>query len=275
MYEAIKAQPDLIILDDPISSFDKNKKFAIIEMLFRGRNSFRGKTVLMLTHDFDPVIDMIHTLPHVFIPVPKASFLVNRQGQLQEIAIEKSDIKTFIEIARENISSLTESVNKLIYLRRLYEIYNEKSYGYQLISNIFHKRAEPEWRDNEEVYKMSSEDIQTGTSEINSWLSADGGYEFDYNTEYSKVSDTRRMIQIYKNTDNNYEKLQLYRVIHNGNSDNYVIRKFINETFHIENDYLFQLNPCKYEMVPQYIVDECDKDILYIEQQLDVDIMLA
>jgi wobble nucleotide-excising tRNase len=37
MYECLTKNPDLVVLDDPISSFDKNKKFAILEMLFRGQ----------------------------------------------------------------------------------------------------------------------------------------------------------------------------------------------------------------------------------------------
>jgi ABC-type molybdate transport system ATPase subunit len=44
MYDVLKAKPDLIVLDDPISSFDKNKKYAIIDMLFRKEKSLRGKT---------------------------------------------------------------------------------------------------------------------------------------------------------------------------------------------------------------------------------------
>lgn len=60
MYSQLKENADLIILDDPISSFDKNKKYAIIAMLFRGEHSFRGRTVMMLTHDFDPIVDLIH-----------------------------------------------------------------------------------------------------------------------------------------------------------------------------------------------------------------------
>ena len=47
----------------------------------------------------------------------------------------------------------------------------------------------------------------------------------------------------------------------NENNSNSVIKKFVNESFHFENDYLFQLNPCKYETVSQYVIDECDKDI--------------
>lgn len=62
MHYALSRKPDLIILDDPISSFDDNKKYAIINRLF-GKHaegkSFYNKTVLMLSHDFEPIIDFI------------------------------------------------------------------------------------------------------------------------------------------------------------------------------------------------------------------------
>ena len=70
------------------------------------------------------------------------------------------------------------------------------------------------------------------------------------------------MIKIYENTNNNYEKLQIYRIIYDDKDiEDNVIRKFINETFHIENDYLFQLNPCEYELVPEYIIEQCNDEI--------------
>ena len=64
MYECLAKKPGLIILDDPISSFDKNKKYAILEMLFRrdAASCLKGKLVLMLTHDVDPIIDKIKSL---------------------------------------------------------------------------------------------------------------------------------------------------------------------------------------------------------------------
>ena len=60
MFEALSEKADLIVLDDPISSFDTNKKFAVIRRMFDNKKkSFRDKTVLLLTHDMQPIIDYI------------------------------------------------------------------------------------------------------------------------------------------------------------------------------------------------------------------------
>ena len=72
------------------------------------------------------------------------------------------------------------------------------------------------------------------------------------------------MYVLYQNAGNNYEKLQIYRIIMQAESQselhkNSVIRKFINETFHVENEYVMQLDPSKFSPVPQYIIDECDR----------------
>lgn len=256
MFEAIKNNPDLIILDDPISSFDKNKKYAIIDMLFRGEKSLRGKTVLMLTHDFDPIVDMIYHLPHKFEPVPKACFLENVIGILTEKEIVKKDVKTFLEIALENIASLDEVINKSIYLRRYMEINNDKSEPYQLLSNLFKKREEPLFIANGVTRPMTEVEVRIATANISQYIAG-----FDYKTCYKLVTDIDNLIRLYNKASNNYEKLQIYRIINIENSQNDIIRKFVNETFHIENDYLYQLNPCEYQIVPQYIIDECTKDI--------------
>ena len=77
MYECLSKKPSLIILDDPISSFDKNKKYAILEMLFRrdSDSCLKNKTVLMLTHDVEPIIDTVKALSIKFSNQTSASFL--------------------------------------------------------------------------------------------------------------------------------------------------------------------------------------------------------
>lgn len=259
MFDSIKQWADLIILDDPISSFDKNKKFAIIDMLFKKTKSLRNKTVLMLTHDFEPVIDIIYNNLPTLDNISNAYFLENDNGNIKETEIKKSDIRSFIDIAEENINILGEDINKMIYLRRLYEINNERNDAYELLSSLFHKRETPWYKDGTAIEQKK---IDNWTFEINKNIT-----NFEYNKYHSKVTNTKYMIELYNEANNNYEKLQLYRIIKNGKSESNIITKFINESYHIENDYLFQLNPCKYQLVPQYIINECNKDVHKIETE--------
>jgi hypothetical protein len=261
MYDALKSNPDIIVLDDPISSFDKNKKYAIIEMLFRKEKSFRGKTVLLLTHDFEPIIDMVYHHSNKFAP-PNAAFLENVKGSLLEKTITKSDIKTFIEINNENINKQCSEINKMVYLRRLYEVTNEKCFGYQLISNLLHKRDIPIIKNIDDEHgcrPMEPNEIAEGIREIQKKIPS-----FNYQDCLNKIKDNAEMKKLYFATNNNYEKLHIYRIIfadqqERMNSD--IILKFINEAFHLENDFIYQLNPCDYQLVPQYVIDECDKII--------------
>lgn len=85
MYYALSQKPDLVVLDDPISSFDTNKKYAIISWLFRnaprGRSFFKS-TIVMLTHDFQPIIDFI-VLGKPHKDTTTATFIRNKSGHLK------------------------------------------------------------------------------------------------------------------------------------------------------------------------------------------------
>lgn len=256
MYDCLTKNPDLIILDDPISSFDKTKKFAILEMLFRGSNSFRGRTVLMLTHDIEPIIDMVRCLGHIFEPVPSAAFLKARSGSVSEMAISKQDVSSFGQICEENIRSLNQDLIKVIYLRRYYEILNEKGLEYQLISSLLHKRQNPTVQDGSGSRAMTTAEVNLATVEIRKKFAS-----FDYDALLGVVSDPVQLKSLYASSDNNYEKLQIYRLMNDDGHDSDVIRKYINETYHIENEYVMQLNPHKYDPVPDHIIEECDRSL--------------
>ncbi|BFI44457.1 hypothetical protein YKD1_08760 [Yersinia pseudotuberculosis] len=260
MYATISKNPDLIILDDPISSFDRNKKFAIIEMLFKRKNSFKDKTVLLMTHDLEPIIDIVSTLSSSFRPQPNACFIKSRLGIVSEIEIKKEDILTFTQVCKENLSRDTHIINKLIYLRRYYEITDDKGMEYQLLSNLFHKRDNPEYRDINVKRIMTNSELDSACSVVRGFIE-----DFDYNHILSILNNNELMLDLYTNTDIDYEKLQLFRIINDedkmkGISN--VIRKYINETYHIENDYIMQLNPFKYEVLPEFVVQECDRFLL-------------
>ena len=257
MYESLSESTDLIILDDPISSFDRNKKFAIVEMLFKRTGSFKEKTVLMMTHDFEPIVDMISTLRGKFQPVPHATFLQSKNGIVTEIAIDRDDITSFAQVCIQNITNGIQEIVKLIYLRRYYEIMNNKGNEYNILASLLHKRASPTL-DREGNDHMPEPEIQEAIENIKKEFIP----TFDYDNYFGVINDDNQMISLYKSTNNNYEKLQIFRIINAGNlPNNNVIQKFIHETFHIENEYVMQLNPLKYDFIPQYIISECDQMI--------------
>lgn len=258
LYSAIKENPDLIILDDPVSSFDDNKKYAIMNMLFHGKDNLQNKSVLLLTHDFNIIIDIMYNFHHSINPSPVASFLCNKNGELVEKEIKKESIKSIIDIKNEIISSNNiDNINKLIYLRRCLELDDENNCAYELVSNLFHKREKPIIKNGSKMDKeMTSQEIEKGISIIKG-----NGIDFDYQKELKKVLDFDTMLNLYNRSSSNYEKLQIFRIMYAGEIDDAVFKKYLDETYHIENDYLFQLNPTEYETIPQYIVDMCDNYI--------------
>lgn len=259
MYQCLSENPDLIILDDPISSFDKNKKYAITSKLFRGENSFHRKTVLMVTHDFEPIIDVVHTFYGDFCQFSSASFLENASGKINGIPITKQDIKSFGKVCKDNIARIQDDVIRVIYLRRYYEILDLHGNEYHILSSLLKKRSVPTFGADESA--MLQDDIDKATTAIQSFIDS-----FDYNAIVTRLNDENGMRQLYQAASNNYEKLQLYRIIMQGNGQrdlhqSDVVRKFINEAFHVENEYVVQLDPSKYSPVPQYIIDECDESL--------------
>lgn len=264
MYETLSKNPDLIILDDPISSFDKNKKYAILQMLFREDDSFKNKTVLMLTHDIEPIIDSVKALSHKFENQTNASFIEYKKGDLLEKEIKKENILTFLQIC-ENIIKDNDIniILKLIYLRRNFEILNDKGDEYQILSDLFHKRTKDEAKikRKEIIENLTDENFEkkftNGEAKIKEITS-----EFEYVKILEIVNNTEKLKKIYNSIENGYEKLQIFRII-NGEftkNDDFsdVMKKFINETYHIENDFIHQLNPREYNLIPEFIIEECN-----------------
>lgn len=264
MYECLSKKPDLIILDDPISSFDKNKKYAILEMLFRRKPDacLINQTVLMLTHDIEPIIDAIKSLSDQFSNQTSAFFLKLIKGEIAEIEIKKADIQTFAEICKNVLSTCQDQIVKLVYMRRRYEIGEEKSDAYQILSNLFKKRETPidtrQQRDQNNKYPtMGLEILDKGCKEISKELP-----DFSYSSALNQIKNTHKLRSLYHSSNNGYEKLSLARLlIKDIDMANSVIRKFINEAYHIENEFIYQLNPTKFDLIPEYIIAECDKII--------------
>ncbi|MCA2735095.1 MAG: AAA family ATPase [Microcystis sp. M090S1] len=262
MHHAISKNPSIIVLDDPISSFDSNKKYAIINRLFvnePNRKSFFKKTVLMLTHDFQPVIDFIvNNKPNS--AYVKASFLKNSKGIITETPITQDDIKALPILLVEN--SKDESLNKvhrIVSLRKFLEISPQsepQKLAYNLLSCLLHGNQTPTYRDETVILPT---DVTSGELLIKGYIA-----DFNYTQYVNEVFNKNSLIQLFISENNMYFRLQVFRtlvVIMNLKSKitNDPLMKYIDEQFHVENDYICSLNFDKYNTVPDFVIPECIK----------------
>jgi ABC-type iron transport system FetAB ATPase subunit len=255
MHHVRRESPDLVVLDDPVSSFDKTKKFAILHQLFHGKNSISDVTSLLLTHDIEPAIDIVRTAP---ASEPAVHFLLSRDGIVSERPIEEADIQTFSQVCEENIKSASDLVIKCIYLRRLLEVHGSREGGYELLSNLLHVREEPVWKGSGKADEpMTSSEVAAATASIRMHIP-----EFDYSQLIRLLSEPENLKARFDATDVGYEKVQLVRVMTELGVVSFegdkVFSKFVKESYHIENEYVMQLNPQHFDAVPDHIIASCE-----------------
>ena len=259
MYSSLYEKADFIILDDPISSFDGNKKFALLDLLFLKDSDkcFKGKTILLFTHEFGIVIDIMRTMTRHFYPEPKASFLRCRQGTLDEITIARDDICSSLQIYTSHIQSTDSDLIKIIYYRRKLEV--EGKIGnpeYNLLSSLLHKRENPTISAVDGATMMLEDDVATASRNIRQYIPG-----FDYANLLAQIIDRNAIRDKYVRCVSNFEKLHLFRLMFevSDTSLDDISKKFVNEAYHIENEYLFCLDPAKYDVIPQFVIERLDK----------------
>ena len=272
MYYAVMQNPDLIILDDPISSFDTNKKYAILHRMFKniGKRdvSLEGKTVLLLTHDFEPITDFI-VVGKLGEEKAQASFICNEHGSVKAHKIDpNSDVK-LITIECSEIAKNTDIniVSRVAFLRKLSELNGRNGdwdLVYEILSCLIHANEIKRKLGNNTYIDIDPEDIAIGVSKIKEYIP-----DFDYDELKNNIYTKEGIKNLYDTETNAYLKVQLFREM-NEILTHYEVRitqmdgawyKFIDETYHIENDYLHFLDIIKFNIVPSYIVDNVDKII--------------
>lgn len=262
MFEAISESPDLIVLDDPISSFDTNKKFAVVRRLFDNKKvSFRDKTVLMLTHDLQPIIDYIHGsfFKRFGLTTPvNAMWLQNENGNVQEKTINQDDLKNIVELTKAIAKNVNYSMAaRVVNLRKYIELtkadFAEQPI-YEILSNLIHGRIYALDKGGNE---LTQEVFDRGCNEIQEFLCG-----LTYDDILSELTDDK-LQEMIDNSDD-YEKVIAIRLKIERNPELFTrLRKqspasfkFINETNHIENDYVFQLDPLKFYCIPAFYLNE-------------------
>lgn len=259
MHQVRRDAPDLVVLDDPVSSFDKTKKFAILHKLFHGRQSLRGFTTLLLTHDIEPAIDIVRTATagQFQATTPVAHFLRGREGRVEEKPIKPADIMTFSQVCDENISSSADPVIKCIYLRRRYEVHGEHRAEYDVLSSLLHVRDEPSSKgENGELIPLGEEEREQAIANIQEVIPG-----FDYVGLLAQIKDREALKAKFEYTNVGYEKVQIFRIALELDPDapggDAAFKKFVNESYHIENEYVMQLNPREFDAVPEHVVQAC------------------
>ncbi len=252
--EAINKNVDLIILDDPVSSFDGSKKYAIIYQLFSSkvRPNLRGKTVLMLTHDFVPIIDFVYN----GLPIRgeiEASYLYNKNGEINELAIDRNDIISCVKNEERLARDIQKNhIARLVHLRNYFDLINKNdSDEYSLISNLLHFRSKPLNLDETE---MTSENILHAASLIKDFIE-----EFDYNNSLTIVDNVENIKELF-NGSLSIDKVIAARLLLEkdpSKQTNKILWKYLCEFFHNQNLLLFDLATEKYELIPEYILKAC------------------
>ncbi len=243
----------MIILDDPISSFDKDKKYAIINRLFKTGSqnlSFYEKTVMMLTHDFEPLIDYLKTNSgRQSVTSMTANYIDNINGELSILPINRDDDLVSIIVLMKDMAKNSNNhlAVRIGCLRKYYEHHYKKpkddSVEYNILSSLIHGRQMPSYdSDGEKI--ISQEDIYKGEKSIAEYIPS-----FIYKDIYEELSPDK-LLEAYNSETIDYAKILILRAYverRKGARDrlrlhNDVLRKYVDESFHIENDYMFSLN---------------------------------
>ncbi len=267
MFDAIRSDAKLVILDDPISSFDSNKKYAIINRLFKTGekgNSLYERTVLMLTHDIEPVIDYIQTNSGRQTPASVcAYYFENKAGLLQCTPICKDDdLMSSIVLLKELASDMSIDLAARIgclrkFIEHQYKYPQAESNAYNILSSLIHGRSKPTF-DKDGKDMLSGEQISAGTDFIKEFIT-----DFDYSTALAQCKP-QCLMERYATEASAYIKMLILRAYTEQDDEarerlrkyNDVLRKYVDETYHIENDYLYSLDVRRFNIVPDnYIAD--------------------
>ena len=104
---------------------------------------------------------------------------------------------------------------------------------------------------------MTATEIDDATASIKTHIP-----DFNYSQLRTALSDPKDLRDRFDATDVGYEKVQLVRVMTELGAVSFegdrVFSKFVKESYHIENEYVMQLNPQKFDAVPDYVIASCN-----------------
>lgn len=260
--EAKNKENALIIFDDPVSSFDNNKRYAIYNYIFNnisGKKLLWNKTCVILTHDFDSVVVFSKCFPLGRQDITRFSYLSLKNYELIEMPFSDKDIvntfNIYSSIAKDNNRPI---ISRVTAARHCCEIKGTKgSDEYNLLSSLIHKREKPTKDENGEI-EYTTEEIALVLDEMKNLF----GDDYDYSDFLNSLKDVEDLKTKYSDSESKFDKLCIARYILSDlkekDIENNVIWNFLSEVYHIEKDTIHTISNYEIFDVPDYIIAMCD-----------------
>lgn len=278
MHEAIKKPHGIYILDDPISSFDYDKRFGVLYALFSDKSSlFKenlcGKTVVVMTHDPLVISDLLGIqVPGVKTGGINGNYLsIDKNGKLTCTSLDKQALAPYTQQLYKDIQRSRNRPRIFGYVRiRQYcellrhdaeEKKTKYAWTFSLLSDIVHGRSR---QDTLEYHKWEEAD-ERKVSMCENLIQQLTGWKVNFWEEIDFYSDCMdHLVDLYYNHKlTSEDKLLIIRLMLERDnaltSDSSIMKRFADEACHIGGSYLRQLDSETYDQVPFYVIDWCDK----------------
>ena len=138
----------------------------------------------------------------------------------------------------------------------------KRKYAYDIISSALKSKEKPDRKvSHSDCEELNDKEIEIGEKYIRKWIS-----NYSYEDLIHDFTTLESLVKSYKDENCSYFKIQLFRLIISRNNlknkiDDDSLLKYIDQTYHVENDYLYSLDFRKFEMTPEFMIMKCDQFI--------------
>ncbi len=223
----------LIVLDDPVSSYDENRRFSLFKYIL---SELKGKTLLILSHD-QSFAKYACISKSTYIG--NVEYFSNWNNTSATTSISTSDFDNINTYIKERLNITANYIQKIINLRYYYEI-NKKGKVYTYLSRIIHKADIPSWLSNKgylevDILDQIKNDVGVILNPFNS-------------TSYLNI-DTSTFSVI--------EKIFILRE----KIGDKILKGEISNFIHLNTAYVMTMNPYKYPFCSNYLLNEIQSNI--------------
>ena len=185
--------------------------------------------------------------------------LRNESGMISEKERTIDDISSStILLAGDSSNKELNSVHRVASLRKLIEHTpkddDASGFAYVMLSSLMHGEPEPRILNGP---KLTSVQAESGGDFIKRYIA-----DFSYSDYSTKVFTKDNLLRSFNEEGNSYVHIQVFRVLIEVLNLRTKLRddpflKYIDEQFHVEDDYMFSLDLMKFDIVPEFIIPKC------------------